>query len=130
MEKQQIEIRNLEARDVFPFSKIISKIGFNELKNCFTTPQIKEIVKGKKQSNDLLIEVGAVIAFELLGVVLSNLDKVENDLYKLFASLTGKTEKEISELPPADFADLLIRLFQKEEFGDFFKVVSKLLVKK
>ncbi len=127
---EQIEMRNLETRDVFPFSKIISKIGFNELKACFTTPEIKEIAKGKKQSNELLIEVGTVITFQLLGVVLENLDKVETDLYKLFASLTGKTEKEISKLPPADFADLLIRLFQKEEFGDFFKVVSKLFIKK
>ena len=123
-------MRKLETRDVFPCSKIISKIGFNELKGCFSTPKINEIVKGKKQDDNLLVEVGTTIAFELLGVVLSNLDKVETDLYKWFASLTGKTEKEISKLPPADFADLLIRLFQKEEFGDFFKVVSKLFTKK
>lgn len=123
-------MRKLETKDVFPCSKIISKIGFKELKDCFSTPEIIEIAKGKKRDNNLLIEIGTAVTFELLGVVLSNLDKVETDLYKWFASLTGKTEKEISELPPADFADLLIRLFQKEEFGDFFKVVSKLFIKK
>ena len=70
-------MRKLETRDVFPCSKIISKIGFNELKGCFSTPKINEIVKGKKQDDNLLMEVGTTITFELLGVVLSNLDKVD-----------------------------------------------------
>lgn len=128
---EQIEMRKLEAKDVFPFSKILSKIGVNELKNCFNSQQIKKIIKnGYTTEDDLLIEVGATIVFDLVGVILSNLDKVEIDLYKLFASLTGKTEKEISKLEPAEFTDLIIRLFEKEEFVDFFKVVSRLFKKK
>lgn len=127
---EQIEMRKLEARDVFPFSKIISKIGFNELKNCFKTSQIKEIIENENKTQDeLLLEVGTTIVFDLVGIILSNLDKVETDLYKLFASLTGKSEEDISKLEPAEFADLIIRLFQKEEFADFFKVVSGLFIK-
>lgn len=126
MEKQQIELRKLRTTDIFPMSKIISKIGFKEIKNAFNTPEIAKLVKNGKSKDDVVAQVGAIITLDIASIILENLNKVEDDIYSLLAGLSGMTEEEISTQEPYLTAQMIVDLVNKKEFMDFFKVVLKL----
>lgn len=116
-------LRKLEARDIAPMASILSKIGIKELKNCINGSDIQQILSGKAVQAEA---VGMAVAFDFVGVILANYEKTQNDIFKLLASLSGKTEKQIESLPLADFTEMIVDVVKKEEFKDFIKVVSKL----
>lgn len=125
MEKQ-FELRQLNSTDIFPFSKILSKLGIRDIKSCFNTPEVRNKIAEGNKTNDMAMEVGAEIVFDIVGLMMENLYKIEDDLYKFLAGVSNLTENELRELSPADFTEIIIVLVQKKEFMDFFKVVSKL----
>lgn len=112
----EINLRNLEATDIAPMASILSKIGIKEFKNC-----IPKDAKGNIE------EIGVAVAFEIAGVVLANYSKCQEDIFKFFASLTEKTTEEISKMSLVEFTKLVVFFFKKEEFKDFYKVVSEFL---
>lgn len=116
-------LRKLEARDIAPMVSILLKIGIKELKNCIKGSDIKKMLSGKEVQAE---SVGMAVAFDFVGVILANYEKTQNDIFKLLASLSGKTEKQIESLPLADFTEMIVDVVKKEEFKDFIKVVSKL----
>ena len=122
------ELRNLTADDMFPMFQIISKIGVKEFKTCFESPDVKKAIEaaasGKDQ--DSLTAVGMTIAFDLAGVIVSNLASCKNDIYLLLSQLSGMTTKEIASLPMVTFVEMIMDVVKKEEFKDFFQAVSKL----
>ena len=123
------ELRSLTADDMFPMFQIISKVGVKEFKSCFESPDVKKAIEGMasgKQDQDVLTAVGMTIAFDLAGVIVSNLASCKNDIYTLLAQLSGMTTKEIASLPMVTFMEMIIDVIKKEEFKDFFQAVSKL----
>lgn len=102
-------------------SKIISKIGVKEFKECFEGDTITQLVKGGDTN-----AIGFAVMINIASVVLSNLPKVEKDVFAFLSSVTGLKVEEIENAPMAEFADMVISLFQKEDFTDFIKVVSRL----
>ena len=123
------ELRNLTADDMFPMFQIISKIGVKEFKSCFESPDVRKAIEGvasgKQEQNDLTA-LGMTIAFDLAGVIISNLASCKNDIYGLLSQLSGMTAKEIANLPMVTFVEMIIDVIKKEEFNDFFQGVSKL----
>lgn len=142
------KFRVLCAKDIPLITNVIKSIGVSEFKECFKGDTIKDIVgmfTGKSNEatdndedadtqNDVadnentLIAVGVSLLPSLMDVadvILNNIDKCETALIKLFASTSNLTSEQIGELSLADFADMVIDFIQKEEFPDFFKVVSK-----
>ena len=117
------ELRALSSKDIFPVSKIISKIGIKEFKNCFNSDTVKRLVQGKEEAEG----IGLLIMVDIVGVILSNLPNCETEIYSFLSSMTGAKVKELEEMPMAEFAELITEIVQKEDFKDFFKVVSKLL---
>ena len=138
--ENNFELRELKSKDIFPMVKILRKIGFKELKDKLNVDNIKNIMQvfieqeipegqEEEQTNkgeDMASYVGFNIVAEILDVILSNLEYCEQDIYKFLAGLTDMKEKDIAELPMVTFAELIVAVIQKEEFKDFFKVVSKL----
>lgn len=112
-------LRNLEAKDVFVVSKILSQIGLKEFKEAFDM----KIFSGEEKDFE---KVGMAVFFDMSQVLLGNLPKCEKDIYKFLASLSGKEAKDVETLPMNTFVEMLIDVFKKEEFMDFFKLVSKL----
>ena len=53
--------------------------------------------------------------------------QIKIELYQFLAGLSGMTEKEIAALPLGTFTQMIVDVFKKEEFSDFFQVVSGLL---
>lgn len=125
------ELRRLTAEDVFPMFQIISKIGIKEFKNCFESPEVMQIIQGaasgKKGKDEVQTSVGMAVAFDLAGIIVSNLASCKNDIYQFLAQLSGMTTKEIAGLPMMTFFEMIIDVIKKEEFKDFFQVVAKLL---
>ena len=129
------ELRELKSKDIFPMCRILRKIGFKDLKDKLTTDNVKGIMQMFESQNqgeetdqvEISSYVGFNIIAEILDVLLSNLDSCEQDVYKFLAGLTeDKKEQDIAELPLVTFTELIVAVLQKDEFKDFFKVVSKL----
>ena len=122
------ELRGLTADDIFPMFNIISKIGIKEFKACFESQEVKSAI-GKVAAgneNENLGAIGFAVALDIANILFTNLHKAKEDIYQLLAQLSGKTKKDIASLPMATFMQMIIDVVRKEEFADFFQVVSKL----
>lgn len=123
------ELRNLTADDMFPMFQIISKIGVKEFKHCFESADVKkavEAVSSGKDGQEALAAVGMTVAFDLAGVIISNLPSCKEDIYLLLSQLSGMKTKDIASLPMVTFMEMIVAVIKKEEFTDFFQAVSKL----
>lgn len=118
------ELRSLTSDDIFPMFQIISKIGIREIKSCFESPDVKAAI-AKSEGNDLN-SVGLAVMLDIGGIVLANVPKAKDDIYLLLSQLSGLTKQEIGALPMATFAQMVIDVIRKDEFKDFFQVVSRL----
>lgn len=123
-------LRNLTADDVFPMIQIINKIGFKEFKNCFNSPDVQSVITKSMSGaadKDSLISVGVAVGIDIASVVIANTERCKPDLYSLLAGLSGMSVAEIGKLPIATFFEMIVDVVKKDEFKDFFGVVSKFL---
>lgn len=125
----EYELRKLTSKDIFPMVKLISKFGIDEFKKCLDPKIIKDLVDetGGIKGDQLTSIVGMNIVFDIASIVMTNLGKCENEIYDFLASVSNLKRKEIEKMSPAEFAQIIVDFIQKEEFKDFFGVVSKLV---
>lgn len=119
------EFRALKAADLFPMMKIMGKVGINEFKDKISPEALGQMINGGKDENgiDTANIVGFSILLDVVDVLANNLPKCEKEIYAFLASVSNLSAKEIASLSPADFAKMIITLFQNEDFRDFFTVV-------
>lgn len=124
--------RRLAAEDVFPMVNILNKIGFKEVKDFiegdgFKTVLSSFVASNDAKENDKAVEaVGMSIFMEVFDLLLRNLPKCENDIFQLLSNVSNLSVEQVRKLDFADFVEMIMDFFKKEEFKDFFKVVSKL----
>ena len=118
------ELRDLTAEDMFPMFQIISKIGVSEFKTAFESASVKDALSKNDGSDGSIEQIGIAVAFDLAGIILSNISKAKDDIFLLLANLSGMKKSEIASLPMATFTNMVIDVIKKEEFNDFFQVVS------
>ena len=120
-----MEIRKLNAKDLFRMANILNKIGIGELKKVISAEKIASLASQKDIKSDALTTiVGANVIFDVVGIVINNLDKAEKDIFAFLANVTNKETKDIENLDMGEFMDLLVAIFKKDEFKDFFKRAS------
>lgn len=117
-------LRKLTSADIFPLTKILSEIGIKNIKSAFDSDEIKTLLSGANKNVEAL---GMTVIFNVGGIIIENLSACENDLYKFLASVAGVSVNTLKNCSLAEFAELIIAIVTKEEFKDFFGVVSKLL---
>ena len=124
-----MELRKLQASDIFSMVRIINGIGFKTIKDSINVDEINEIRKGMTDENSDVIasKVGTNVVMSILGTVVENLPKVENDVYEFAGSVAGMKAKDVAKMEAGDFIELLISIFTKDEFKDFFSRASKLI---
>jgi len=120
-----MEIRKLNAKDLFRMANILNKIGIGELKKVISAEKIASLASQKDIKSDALTTIiGANVIFDVVGIVINNLDKAEKDIFAFLANVTNKETKDIENLDMGEFMDLLVAIFKKDEFKDFFKRAS------
>ena len=124
-----MELRKLQASDIFSMVRIINGIGFKTIKDSINVDEINEIRKGMTDENSDVIasKVGTNVVMSILGTLIENLPKVENDVYEFAGSVAGMKAKDVAKMEAGDFIELLISIFSKDEFKDFFSRASKLI---
>ena len=124
-----MELRKLQASDIFSMVRIINGIGFKTIKDSINVDEINEIRKGMTDENSDVIasKVGMNVVMSILGTVVENLPKVENDVYEFAGNVAGMKAKDVAKMHAGDFIELLISIFTKDEFKDFFSRASKLI---
>lgn len=128
----EFELRTLKSDDLFPMFGILSKIGFKDLKEIMTPDKIKDIKSMISQDNeadeneDVTTMLGVSIVMEVVSIIMKNLPSCKDEIYKFLAGVSGMSVKEIGNLDMVTFTEMIVAVVQKQEFKDFFKVVSKL----
>ena len=124
-----MELRKLQASDIFSMVRIINGIGFKTIKDSINVDEINEIRKGMTDENSDTVasQVGMNVVMSILGTVVENLPKVENDVYEFAGNVAGMKAKDVAKMDAGDFIELLISIFTKDEFKDFFSRASKLI---
>ena len=124
-----MELRRLQATDLFSMVKILNGIGLKNFKDVSDTDKIKEMRKSINDDNaeQVVSDIGMNVVMSVLSVILENLPSVETDLYNFIGSVANMKAKDVAKMDIGDFMDLLISIAQKEEFKDFFKRASKLI---
>lgn len=124
-------LRDLKADDVFPMFKLLSKIGIKEFKSCFESDEVKAamaamIDDGEVDKSKLSNLLGLGIFLDVADVILSHISDCKNEIYILLSGLSGMSKQEIADLSMITFTEMIVDVFKKPEFGDFYKVVSRL----
>ena len=124
-----MELRKLQASDIFSMVRIINGIGFKTIKDSINVEEINELRKGMTDENSDTVasQVGMNVVMSILGTVVENLPKVENDVYEFAGNVAGMKAKDVAKMDAGDFIELLISIFTKDEFKDFFSRASKLI---
>ena len=124
-----MELRKLQASDIFSMVRIINGIGFKTIKDSINVDEINEMRKGMTEENSDTVasQVGMNVVMSILGTVVENLPKVENDVYEFAGNVAGMKAKDVAKMDAGDFIELLISIFTKDEFKDFFSRASKLI---
>ena len=124
-----MELRKLQASDIFSMVRIINGIGFKTIKDSINVDEINEMRKGMTDENSDVIasKVGTNVVMSILGTLIENLPKVENDVYEFAGNVAGMKAKDVAKMDAGDFIELLVSIFTKDEFKDFFSRASKLI---
>lgn len=130
----EFELRTLKSDDLFPMFGILSKIGFKDLKEIITPDKIKDMKSMISQKDDddddentdATTMLGVSVVMEVVSIIMKNLPSCKNEIYTFLSGLSGMTVKEIGNLDMVTFTEMIVAVVQKQEFKDFFKVVSKL----
>lgn len=118
--------RELCATDIAPMCAIIGKIGINNFTKCFKSDELLDLVDKNKGVKNLTNLAGMTIAFEMANTIISNIPNCEKEIFDLLASVSGLKVSEIKAFGLTTFTEMIIDFVKKEEFKDFFRVVSKL----
>lgn len=132
-EQKPYVLRDLCAKDIFPMTVIIRKIGLKDIGKCFDPEEIKAIMESvsgdgeEKSMDDVAETVGISVVLKIVDVVLENLSAAEQEIFGFIGGLSGMTADAVGDLPMDVFFEMLVDVFRKKEFVGFMKVVSKLL---
>lgn len=121
--------RRLNATDLFPMIKIISKIGLDELSQVFDGDSIKDLIGQTKNiksgdAEEKSYVVGIGVAMKLVNKIIEHIPRCEQDIYSLLSRVSGMSVEEIQNLGVDVFMMMILDFVMKEEFKDFFKAAS------
>lgn len=126
-----ITFRELTSKDIFPMCRIISKIGVQRFRECFSNAIIDRVKEKEENAEEVAEEnaeeVGVNVFFNVLELIADRLPACESEIFKLLADVGNTTPEELAEMPMVEFAEVVGDFVQKQEFRDFIKVASKWL---
>ena len=128
----EYSLRKVNATDIFTVTTIISKIGIREFKSCLKGEETMNLIgslfnqENQKENNDAALSaVGLSVVFDIVGVVLGNMEKCKDDIFALLSSLSGINKKDIATLDGEVFMNMLMDAIN-DNSKVFIGVASKL----
>lgn len=120
-------LRALEARDVFAVSRIIGKIGVQNIKKCFGGEDFRAALgDAQKKGEEAFEALGVSVVIDVVGVLVEHLPDCEKELFAFLGSMTGKAAADIAKMPPEEFFDLVVDIVKLPGFSGFFKRALRL----
>lgn len=126
-------LRDLKDKDLFPLLNICKKIGIRDFKEAFVQKvnlqdlKKDESVDSKEELSEKLKDIGTLVAIDMVAILVDNLTKVEDDVYALWADISGIPADKIKEMEFGTLPLMIIDTFSKAGNASFFKVLSKFL---
>lgn len=124
-EQKKYKLRDLEATDIIPMVKLIRTFGVDEFKGLASL--VKDISTTTDKEGNEIITLGLDFVFEVVNIIINNLPKCEDSIFKFLSSISDLSEDEVRHLKLNEFTQMLIDFINKDEFKGFFSVVQKLL---
>lgn len=119
--------RKLSTEDMFPMFRLLNKIGLKDMKNNDNLKRIIFLFTGGSVDGKVDVnEIGIDMFLELACLITESIPNAEAEIYTLLSSTSDRTTEEIKAQAPAVTFEMILDFVKKEEFADFFKVVSKL----
>ncbi len=119
--------RKLSTEDIFPMFRLLNKIGLKDMKNNDNLKRIIFLFTGGSVDGKVDVnEIGIDMFLELACLITESIPNAEAEIYTLLSSTSDRTTEEIKAQAPAVTFEMILDFVKKEEFADFFKVVSKL----
>ena len=121
--------RKLQATDVFPMFKLLSKIGISQFAESFGKDSVQKMLvtlTAEGGMTNFAQTAGIAVMLEVANIVLANLADCEREVIEILSITSNLTEYDVRELDLASFTEMVIDFIKKDEFKDFIKVVSKL----
>ena len=111
-------LRKFKDGDLFPLLQILKKIGIKDCKEAFV-----QVASGEKT----LKQIGILASFDLADILIGNLTKVEEEVYSLYADISGLSADEIRAMEFGTLPLMIMDSFEEVKNTAFFKVLSRLL---
>lgn len=124
-----MELRRLQATDLFAMVRLLNAIGVKELKTAINFDEINEAKKNITEENreSVYVDIGTNMIMSLIPFIIDKLSNAENEVYSFVGGIANMKIKDVAKMDAIEFIDLITAIFQKEEFKDFFKRASKLI---
>ena len=124
-----MELRRLQATDLFAMVRVLNAIGFKEFKNAINFDEIKEARKNITDENKeaVYVEMGTNIIMSIIPFIIEKLAVAETEIYTFVGGIANMKVKDVAKMDAIEFIDLITDICQKEEFKDFCKRASKLI---
>lgn len=128
-----LNIRKLSVVDIMPMVNVLNKMDYKKIMATLDASKIVNAEKAakltpeQKADDAVALQFGVEMILPVVGVILEDLPKCEKPLYAWLSSMCGVDKDTFLALGPAVVPEALYEIVHQEEFGDFFKAVSKFL---
>ena len=117
-------LRDLCDEDLYTVTEIIAKALPEEAKKVFAQKYAEEKAKAekdKKKKVDMVELVGAMVGFDIIRFILSNIKSIKEEVYALLSDLSGIPAADIKKMPFGTTPKMIKEVFTNERNTDFFK---------
>ena len=117
-------LRDLCDEDLYTVTEIIAKALPDEAKKVFAQKYAEKKAKAekdKKKKVDMVELVGAMVGFDIIRFILSNIKSIKEEVYALLSDLSGIPAADIKKMPFGTTPKMIKEVFTNERNTDFFK---------
>lgn len=108
-------------------ARLVGKLGVGTFLSSLDKETLEKITQ-MKDAPELMKDINtAAASVKIINIILANSSAVMPELMELLGHASGMTEKEIMDLPAAEFVDLMYAFFSRADTWDFFTRVSHLI---
>ena len=127
MNEKPYTFKELTTEHIFPMFKLLNKMGLQDMKDNQNVKNIIFMFSDAKARKALdPSKLGLDIFLELACIITESIQKFESEFYGLLSMTSDLSVEQIKKQSPAVTFEMIVDFVKKEEFGDFFKVATKL----